>query len=267
MATRQAVDESKRLDEIGFPEFTAKLVGDTFDALIMANLKQTESYIGLVQEVSKSLSAYINDTKDDSSSAEVLGFLEAILPAAASDSENDTSIAPAKALTVAEAKTLNDALALPPTVDDNLKPSVYPAEQANALGDSYESAEWKGLLDAVAVRIAANKYTLLQEMVKQGILRLVVENGTIETRMTFTTYGSSSMTRDTSSYARDTTNKRSSSGAGFIFAPLFSAKQRTYETKLRVSTTKTANRDISGSRVQIYGGVLINFKTDYQPLT
>ncbi len=57
MATKDAVDQAARLDEIGFPEFTAKLITSTFDALIIANLKQVESYIGLVEQVSKSLLA------------------------------------------------------------------------------------------------------------------------------------------------------------------------------------------------------------------
>ena len=61
--TAAAVTEAARLDEIGFPEFTAKLITDTFDALVSANLRQTEAYIELVQSVAKSLKAFIDDTK------------------------------------------------------------------------------------------------------------------------------------------------------------------------------------------------------------
>lgn len=259
MATKEAVDQAKRLNEIRFPEFTAKLIGDTFDALVMANLKQTESYISLVQQVSKSLSAYINETKDDTTGAEILSFLEAILPAVASDTEHDTSVRRDRPLSKEQADTLNKALAVPEEVAD--QPATYQENE-----DLSDDNKWQGLLDAIAVRIAANKYTLLQEMVKQGILRLVVENGTIETRLIFTTFGSQSYSRDASYYQRDKTNKRSSAGAGFILAPLFSAKQSTESTTVTVTTTKESSRDISGSRVQIYGGVTINFKTDYQPL-
>ena len=35
--TSAAVTEAARLGEIGFPEFTAKLITDTFDALVSAN--------------------------------------------------------------------------------------------------------------------------------------------------------------------------------------------------------------------------------------
>jgi hypothetical protein len=256
-----AVEQAQELNKIGFPEFTAKLVTDTFDALMVANMKQTELYIGLVQQVAKSLSTYVNDTKDDATSAELLSFLEAIVPAAASD-EGDTGIAPGTALTADQAAALNTALAVP---DDLPQPTTYAS--GDGFGADHDSDEWAALLDAIAIRIAANKYDLLQEMVRQGVLRLVVENGTIETKLTFSTSATSSMTRDTSVYGRTTTNKRSGAGAGWLLSPLFSAKERTNSTKLTVTTTKTANRDISGSHVQIYGGVTINFKTDYQPLT
>ncbi len=39
--TSAAVTEAARLDEIGFPEFTCKLVTDVFDALVSANIRQT----------------------------------------------------------------------------------------------------------------------------------------------------------------------------------------------------------------------------------
>lgn len=258
MAQKDAVDQATRLDEIGFPEFTAKLINSTFDALIIANLKQVESYIALVEQVTKVLSVYVNDTKDDIGGAEVLQFLEAVLPAAA-NTENDSKVF--KGATINEekdAETLTNALAVPAEVGESL---------VIAEGETLDDTKWALLLDAVAQRIAVNKYTLLQEMVKQGILRLVVTNGTIESRMTFITYGSSAYTRNTSDYQRDTTNKRSSAGAGFIFAPFFHAKERTYSTNLSVRTTKETQQDNSGSRVNIFGGVTINFKTDYQPLS
>ena len=60
-----AVDVAARLPDIQFPEFTAKLITDTFDALVSANLRQTESYIELVGAISKTITTYINDTQDD----------------------------------------------------------------------------------------------------------------------------------------------------------------------------------------------------------
>jgi len=51
--TDLAVTQAGRLNEMGFPEFTAKLITDTFDALIAANMRQTQAYIELIQQISK----------------------------------------------------------------------------------------------------------------------------------------------------------------------------------------------------------------------
>lgn len=44
-----------RLGEIGFPEFTAKLVKDVFDALLGTTLRQMEQYSELVAATAKTL--------------------------------------------------------------------------------------------------------------------------------------------------------------------------------------------------------------------
>lgn len=258
MAASDTIDQARRLDEIGFPEFTAKLINSTFEALIVANLRQVESYIELVKKVGETLPTYVNDTKDDIGGDEILQFLEAVLPAIEGSGDASKAVEGAT-LTPEEATTLTNAVAVPTEVQD---PSPVIPENTALTGN-----QWASLLDAVAQRIAVNKYTLLQEMVKQGILRLVITDGVIESRMTFIAYGTSSYTRNTSSYRRATTNRRSKAGAGFIFAPFFSAKSRTYSTRLTIRTTKETFQDNSGSRVNIFGGVTINFKTDYQPLS
>ena len=112
-------------------------------------------------------------------------------------------------------------------------------------------------------------------MVRQGILRLYVDNGTIETRLTFSTYGqlisSSSITN--LQRAENSTGFGAGGGIGigsFIppnallggggFGGGFSNSQ------LTVSTAKATQRDVSGSSVQIFGRVKLNFKTDLLPL-
>ncbi len=85
--TSVAVSEATRLGEIKFPEFTSKLITDVFDALIAANIRQTEAYVELLKAVSKSLSEYINDTKDDISGDMVLQLLAKVLPDPTSEAE------------------------------------------------------------------------------------------------------------------------------------------------------------------------------------
>ena len=134
--------------------------------------------------------------------------------------------------------------------------------EGDKIGEKFDA-----ILDAVAKRIAADKYTLLKEMVKMGILRLVVEHGVIETRITFTTYGSTFYEKNTSAFHRDGFQFRAKAKTGWLISKWVSASASTSYSSLNVSTARETNRDISGSHVQIYGSVRIDFKTDYQPMT
>lgn len=256
--TSAAVTEAARLDEIGFPEFTTKLITDVFDALVSANIRQTESYVELLQAVGKSLTAYINDTKDDIDGAQILQFLAAIAPPDDPDDPEGPAASKVEVngeLDGDEADDLNQALAVP----GESTPTV-------ASSGTISEENFDEITEAVARRIAANKYELLQEMVRQGILRLVVENGEIETRLTFTTYGSTFAATKSSDYSRKNFNFRAKAKTGWALSKWVSASASTSYNSVRVRTTSTENRDTSGSQVQIYGGVKIRFKTDYLPL-
>ena len=260
--TAAAVTQAARLDEIGFPEFTAKLITDTFDALVSANLRQTEAYIALVQSVAKSLKDFITETKDDISGEELLQFLAAVLPPDDPDSEDPTKVKVGVTLSNTqenpEVDTLNDALELPPEagVGDNRA----------ATAEELDQAKVDAILEAVANRLSANRYDLLKEMVKQGILRLVVETGVIESRLTFTTYGSTFYQKNASDYHRSTYRNVAKGRTGALISLFGSYSSNTYRTSVTVRTTKETYRDITGSQVQIFGLVRVNFKTDYLPL-
>lgn len=252
--TSAAVTEAARLNEIGFPEFTAKLITDTFDAIVAANIRQTQAYIELVKEVSKTLTQFINDTKDDIGGELLLQFLARVLPAPSE--ESGTLVKTGGNLDNAQATKFAEAVALPGE-DPNAGPFT------GAIDDN----RFKAILDAVAKRISADKYTMLKEMVKMGILRLVIESGQIETRLTFTTYGSTFYEKQTTKYHRDEFKFRAKAKTGALVSLWASASASTSYTSVNISTAKETNRDISGSQVQIYGRVQINFKTDYQPMT
>jgi hypothetical protein len=257
--TSAAVTEAARLDEIGFPEFTAKLITDTFDALVSANLRQTEAYIELVQSVAKSLAEFINDTKDDISGEELLQFLAAALPPADPASEDPREVKAGETLTDDDVELLNTAL-------ETTAESGVPDNNKVATAGELDQAKVDAIFEAVAKRIAVNRYGLLKEMVKQGILRLVVETGVIESRLTFTTYGSTFYQKNANSYHRSTYRRVSKGKTSGIVSIFGSYSSNTKRTSVSVRTTKETHRDITGSRVQIFGLVRINFKTDYLPL-
>lgn len=258
--TSAAVTEAARLDEIGFPEFTCKLVTDVFDALVSANIRQTQAYVELLQAVAQSLKDYINNTKDDIGGEEILQFLAKVLPPDNPVAGQDTTkVKSGTTLDQNDVDTLNSALTVPAEAGQ-------PSNNAVATAGAMDENKVKSITEAVAVRLAANKYDLLKEMVKQGILRIVVESGCIETRLTFTTYGSSFYQKDASTYHRDAFSFRAAARTGGLVSLWCKASASTSFNSINIRTTKETQRDISGSRVQIFGGVTLNIKTDYLPL-
>jgi hypothetical protein len=265
----QAVDNATRLSEIGFPEFTAKLITDTFNAITGSYLEQTTQYITLVKAVSASLQDYITNTVDDISADEIGSFLIS-LGALNNNALNfllGDSTTPGS-LSASETTALNNALTLPPAASGVAAAAI----PSGALNNNRKQA----IAAAIARRIAANKYDLLQTMVRQGVLRLYVDNGTIETRLTFTTYGSAVSSASKSNRQRLEENAASAGGAaggiggtgGIVTAGFgggFASGRAS--SQLTVSTANSSQRDVTGSRVQIFGRVKLNFKTDLLPLT
>lgn len=256
--SEKGVELATHLSEIGFPEFTTKLVSDVFDTLIASNLRQTEAYIELLKQTSKSLTTYINDTRDDISGEMLLEFLSKVVGADKSDSKKD-AVRVNGELNTEQAKALNDAVKVDGT--DLQQNSTDVASTAKITEGKFDK-----ILEAVANRISADKYTILKEMVKQGLLRLVVENGEIETRLTFNTYGSSYYKDRSTDYNRKDFKFRAKAKTGGLLSQWVKASASTAYSNVKVSTATKTDIDRSSSSVQIYGRVYINFKTDYLPL-
>lgn len=253
--SKEAVELATHLPEIGFPEFTTKLVSDVFDTLIASNLRQTEAYVELLKQTGKSLQAFINDTKDDIDGNMLLQFLSKVVGA---DNDGNPVVKPGGTLTQAQAADLNKAV--------EVKDAGIDSDNKAVTHGSLDESKFQKILDAVANRLAADKYTLLKEMVKQGLLRLVIEQGEIETRLTFNTYGSSYLQNRSTDYNRKDFNFRAKAKTGGLLSGWVKASASTSYNSIKVSTATKTDIDRSSSSVQIYGRVHLNFKTDYLPL-
>ena len=122
----QAVENATRLSEIGFPEFTAKLITDTFDAITASYMDQMAQYMAVVQAVSQTLQDYINNTADDISADEIGAFLLGI------GGLNDDALnfllgdsTAAASLNTTEVATINNAVALAARGWSINRPSVF----------------------------------------------------------------------------------------------------------------------------------------------
>jgi hypothetical protein len=257
--TSAAVTEATRLGEIGFPEFTAKLVKDVFDALLAATLRQMEAYSELVAATAKTLQEYVAENKQLVSGEEVWDWLVKNLPGpaasvAANPTPQDATLVRVDvSLTSEEIKKIRDKTGL--TESEWNGPS--------GSGSKLTEGDVNKITDKVREIIAGNRYTLLKEMVRMGIIRLVVDYGEIETRLTFTTYGESQQLKAASAY-----QSRAFSISGGVSARLkvVQASVAASYTSVSVRTTSSIDRDVSGSKVDIYARVFIRFKSDYQAL-
>ena len=248
-----AVTAASRLEEIGFPEFTCKLITDVFEALISANLQQVAAYGELMSSVSKSLREFINDTVDDISGEEVLEFMMRLLPDAEKGTklrdDNTTAISAEDKAKIEEELTIqNDSEVIQKvTVPDN--------------------ATYKSALDLVCVaaskRLAANKYDMLEKMMRMGFMRLVIDDGYIDTRLNFRTYGYDYENKYTTSYERSLEKTRRVPGLLGMFGNNLTVGRT---TTLKITTSSESSTSYSSAETNIFGGVHIGFKTDYMPL-
>lgn len=324
-----SVDSATRLHEIGFEAFTASLITETFDAIIQANLTQTENYLELVKELTKPLTTFVNETKLEIAGEEVLEYLGALPPFQKQDGspvtdassttgqplqlQSNSEVAPSDINAVNAQFTnpdmisslmknagtspltstlLKDGLGLVDKLvtnaTDNKKKDIFPLEShpdfydSSAL-DSYiddeqpapvaiADASLAKLYDSVAELIAANKYSLLQELVKLGVIRNVVQDGVIRSGLTFHTYerlSESSAQYESHKDSVKTKFKDRHPRYGGIIGlirgrSISKTKRRTNE--LRVSTASSADSAVRGTNITITGEIEIRFKTDYLPV-
>ncbi len=261
----QAIDLAARVGEVGFAEFTSDLVTNVFNALVDANQQQTAQYIQLVQTLSGSLADYVTRTSDAIGAEQIDDFLEAL--GVRLDNE----------LKAGDRDIINGAVELKPPVGVDGGDNRVATTNPNA-------SEIQKIRAAIARRIAANRYEFLQGMVQLGVLRVVVDHGVVETRLSFRTRGLTARGEREASKTRGTLNKGYAGwgistgltgvtsslatglegiGAAFQVGPggNFGAS-----TDVVVRTTSSYDRDVTGSSVQIFGRVRLHYKSDYQPL-
>lgn len=291
-----AIDTASRFGEIPFVEFTKELVTGVFDSLVEAHLLQMEEYANFVNSITQDLTVYINNTKDGVTFDQISDFLLKFELPKADPGLIESALSSLQAPTTSQPTVANPPSSSQPASIDTwwgglinaLAPAVTglvdkikdpnKIEGIKALND-YNNAillnsaaiipTYKDISNSVAALIASNKYALLQNIVKQGMMRLVVTEGEVETKITFSTWNNSISGSEETSKVK-TKNKIASNqlNIGGIIG-IFNGKKsfsRNVNKVVTVNTAKSYQRDSSGTRVDIFGRVLIKFKTDYQPL-
>lgn len=259
----QAVQLATKLGEIHFPEFTASLITSTFDALLRAHIYQMRAYADILEEISMTLDEYVNTYRETVSDEDIAAWLEERgLPNIPSPVPDSGIPITQGQKTIMENLFLEDGESLNTSQSGNGGYTLLKDDDTDSNKVGAETVRGR-----VAEMILTRRYDLLREMVRMGLLRLVIDFGEIETKLLFSVYGVSTSGRAT----YDTVIKRREGqiGGGLsIKRKRFALSLGGYYrgSSIRVRTSSTYDRDTTGSKVDIFGRVYIRFKSDYAPL-
>lgn len=218
------------VDSVDFPKFVADLLKAVFDANLKVMKTQTDTYIKLMKEATKSSADFIKAVKDEESFAR--------LAESRSDQYN---------VTTEKGADGSMKLALTDPKGDKLDP---------------EDAEVKRHILEAKINMAKEHRAALREVLLMGVTRLVVKKGEIEAGVEF------SIKAQRESKAHHEDQNINVTTANFEYEPplfgLFggpSGSVTTTNTNIQVNTSdKKATDDLSAT---LKGKVKIEFATDY----
>ena len=218
------------VDSVDFPKFVADLLKAVFDANLTVMKSQTDSYIKLMKEATKSSAEFIKKVKDDESFAK--------LAESRGDMYNVTTEKQADG---------SSKLALTNPQGEKVDP---------------EDSEVKRHILEAKINMAKEHRAALREVLLMGVTRLVVKKGVVEAGVEF----SVKATRESKAHHEDQNINVSQldtefgGGLGSLFGGP-SASLSVTNTNIQVNTSdKKATDDLSAT---LKGKVNIEFATDY----
>jgi hypothetical protein len=289
-----ALAAASRLNDIPFVDFTKGLVVDIFDALVETHITQMQEYASFVTVISNGLSAYINNTIDNVSFADISTFISSYnlpqpplfplkdalsaleKPAAGTKPElpstSGGSVADSTKWWGGLMNTLGPLVSklVDKVKDTNLETSLKAIDNFNndvkdiSTMAAAKMPTYEQIHKSIAALIASNKYALLQNVVNEGKMQLKIRRGKIETRLSFNTWAYDSH----SDYSSTTTNTKDKSasntfrGGGLLG---FLSGRRSFNRDVNkvttVSVNTASNSSSSGTNINIFGGVVLEFET------
>jgi hypothetical protein len=243
-AGERALNALSRVNEIGFPEFTAKLVNDTVDAIVGATVKQLKSYAELVAEVAQGLAAF-------KSKAVTVQTVNQYL-AEAYPKGDGTAIMAGETYDQA---MYDDLVARFGPIDGLVHP-----EGGEAVFTADTVSQIRTAVQKTLEQAAELSYDTLKTMVEMGYARVIFTNGRIKTKLTFNVTAVDTSNRQTSDLAQSAFSA-SAKMKGGIFGKIFGISGRTSYSAIRVRTVNEQSAAATVVKGDILGEVEINFAT------
>jgi hypothetical protein len=215
------------VDAVDFPKFVADLLKAVFDANLSVMKQQTDAYIKLMKEATKSSADFIKQVKDDDAFARLV------------------ETKPEQYNVDTDASTGKLALTTP-----------------NGDKHDMEDAQVKRDIVEAKIMMAKEHRAALREVLLMGVTRLVVEKGEIEASVDFSVTASRNSHAKHSDQNINTANVQMSydSPLGGLFGGPSGSMSMT-NTNIQVNTSEKATSDQLSAK--LHGKVNIAFKTDY----
>lgn len=267
---------ASQLDNIGFPEFTANLINSVYDALLSGTLKQMEAYQELLSSVSKTLEEFQEANYSEVTIAEAQDWLVQNFPVTYTDSNGQehkvSKIGAVPVDGVMKIGKLNESN-LPNSltykeIEDANDPDLEKLKNLlgnDLAGNFTKSTTYDELITAIRKKIAGNRYTILKEMVKLGIMRLFVKEAEIETKLTFSVSVTEMQGQNNYTY----TNSSFSAGisGGGVIKKVFNISGHLSYSKVNVRTSSSWARTLGTASADIMGRVLVKLQSDFIQLS
>ena len=257
--SQQAVDEAEKLGDIGFPEFTSKLVNDTFNAMVSSMIKQEQSYADLLEKAAMTLDEFASSTVPDH---QVNTWLDNNL---GTNSDGKNPVEAGNELSKAQAQTLFSEVKNFVS-KSKLKDFNFVSENNGELTAKEGKVDDKNkqeVMDAVRKAVAHPRLNALEELVEKGVVRVAVDDGTIHTDLDFHTSGSDSHSQRSSQSEKNETSAHMD--GGFV-GEMFGIEAGASTKNVYVSSRHSKQTAQTSSNVDIQGHVKVNFRGDYEPL-
>lgn len=233
-----------QVNQIGFPEFTSKLITDTVDALVAATLRQIRSFSDLVKELDAGAEAFKAKAVTDEA---VTKFLVDAWPAGG---DNATAVVAGGTYNHAMFQDITNRLgAIDGLTDPGNTTATFTETQVTQIRTRVKQA----LNDA-----ADRTFSHLKTMVELGYARVVFTDGRILTKLTFQVDASDTSARQTSDYANSAFSASASIGGG-ILGWFSGISGRTAYSTVHVSTVNTQVASTDKAVGQIIGEVEVKF--------
>lgn len=218
------------VDSVDFPKFVADLLKAVFDANLTVMKQQTDAYIKLMKEATKSTAEFITKIGDDES------FLKL-------------------------AETRNDQYNVTMESQPDGSQKMALTDPAGEVLDPEDTAVKKAVLEA-KILMAQEHRAALREVLLMGVTRLVVEKGEVEAGVEFMITAnrkSKAAHQDTNTNVASVEASYQGPLGGIFGGP--SGSMSVQNTNIQVNTSQKEATDTLSAKLM--GKVNIKFKTDY----